>query len=89
VAVTAVFGFVVAAVAIVGGYFTTAQTALLLAFVLAVSSVGSPETLAPRVAGWCLAGVAATLAGWLLWPRSSHVALGATAAGSSARCRAS
>jgi uncharacterized membrane protein YccC len=80
-AATAIVGLAVCGVAVLGGYFATAQTTLLLAFVLAVASPGSLDTLALRVAGWCAAGLAATLAGWLLWPRSSHVALCAAAAG--------
>ena len=77
---TAAVTFAVTEVAVLGGYFATAQTGLLLAFVLAVSSVGSVDSLASRVAGWSLAGAVSILAGWLLWPRSSHAELRATAA---------
>jgi hypothetical protein len=38
------------------------------------------EATAPRVVGWMVAGGVAVLAGWLLWPRSSHVALRGLAA---------
>ncbi len=58
-----------------GGYFLNAQTALMLAFILSVTSVASLEATAPRVIGWIVAGGVAVLAGWLVWPRSSHVAL--------------
>jgi uncharacterized membrane protein YccC len=80
VAATAAVGFAVAGVGVLGGYFLTAQTALLLAFVLAVANPGSFDALLPRIMGWCAAGVAAILAGWLLWPRSSHMVLCTTAA---------
>jgi uncharacterized membrane protein YccC len=77
---TAAVTFAVTEVAVLGGYFATAQTGLLLAFVLAVSSVGSVDSLASRVAGWSVAGAVSILAGWLLWPRSSHAELRANAA---------
>jgi uncharacterized membrane protein YccC len=80
VAASAVVGFTLAGLAVLGGYFSSAQTALMLAFVLAVTNAGAVDVLPGRLSGWFVAGVVATLAGWLLWPRSSHVALRAIAA---------
>jgi uncharacterized membrane protein YccC len=80
VAASAVVGFMLAAMGVLGGYFLSAQTALMLAFVLAVSSAAGVDVLPARMIGWSAAGMLAVLAGWLLWPRSSHVALRGTAA---------
>jgi uncharacterized membrane protein YccC len=80
VAASAVVGFTLAGMAVLGGYFSSAQTALMLAFVLAVTSAAAVDVLPGRLSGWFIGGVVATLAGWLLWPRSSHVALRAIAA---------
>jgi uncharacterized membrane protein YccC len=77
---TLIVAFVLSAMGVLGGYFLSAQTALMLAFVLAVCNVGGLEALPDRLTGWATAGVVATLAGWLIWPRSSHVALYAKAA---------
>jgi uncharacterized membrane protein YccC len=75
VAASAVVGVTLAAMGVLGGYFVSAQTALMLAFVLAVTNVAALDVLPDRLSGWFIGGVVATLAGWLLWPRSSHVAL--------------
>ena len=80
VAASAVVGFALASISALRGYFLNAQTALMLAFVLAVTNVASLDALPPRVIGWAAAGVVAVLAGWLIWPRSSHVALRGLAA---------
>jgi uncharacterized membrane protein YccC len=80
VVLTAVVAFGLAGMGVLGGYFLSAQTALMLAFVLSVTSAAGLAALPERIAGWSTAGVAAVLAGWLLWPRSSHVALQAMAA---------
>ena len=80
VAATALVAFLVASLGVLGGYYLSAQTALLLAFVLSVTTSGGVDTWPTRVAGWALASVAAVLAGWFLWPRSAHVALQAIAA---------
>jgi uncharacterized membrane protein YccC len=51
-----------------GGYAVAAQTALMLAFVLAVTIPGSPATIGPRLLGWLGASVLSTLGGLYLWP---------------------
>ena len=76
----ALIGFGLAGMGVLGGYFVSAQTALILAFVLAVTNVATLDQLAARVTGWSVAGAIAVLAGWLIWPRSSHLALRGTAA---------
>ncbi|HEY2593783.1 MAG TPA: FUSC family protein, partial [Chloroflexota bacterium] len=80
VGATALVAFVLSGMGVLGGYFLSAQTALMLAYVLSVSSASGVEVLPDRVMGWLTAGVISTLAGWLIWPRSSHVALYAQAA---------
>jgi len=80
VAASALVGFVLSGLGVLGGYFLNAQTALMLAFILSVTNVASIEAMAPRVVGWIVAGGVAVLAGWLIWPRSSHVALRGLAA---------
>jgi hypothetical protein len=80
VAATAVVAFVLSGAGVLGGYYLGAQTALMLAFVLSVTNPAGLAELPDRVAGWSTAGVAAILAGWLIWPRSSHVALRSIAA---------
>jgi uncharacterized membrane protein YccC len=80
VVASALVGFALSGVGVLGGYFLNAQAALMLAFILAVTSVASLDAAAPRVAGWMVAGSVAVLAGWLIWPRSSHVALRGLAA---------
>jgi uncharacterized membrane protein YccC len=80
VGATALVAFVLSGMGVLGGYFLSAQTALMLAFVLAVSSASGVQVLPDRVVGWATAGVISALAGWLIWPRSSHVALYARAA---------
>ena len=80
VAASVIVGFALSIVGVLGGYFLNAQTALILAFVLAVTNVASIEALAGRITGWVGAGVVAALAGWLIWPRSSHVAFPCIAA---------
>ncbi|MGH2517379.1 MAG: hypothetical protein ACRDHP_17155, partial [Ktedonobacterales bacterium] len=68
-------GFAVSFASVFGGYVAAAQTALLLAFVLAVSIPAPPAAVVPRVAGWFLAGAVSTLAGVFLWPRFERLAL--------------
>jgi len=80
VAASVIVGFALSIVGVLGGYFLNAQTALILAFVLAVTNVAPMEALAGRITGWVVAGAVAALAGWLIWPRSSHVALRCIAA---------
>jgi uncharacterized membrane protein YccC len=80
VGASAVVGFVLSGFGVFGGYVLSAQSALMLAFILSVTSVAPMEAMAPRVVGWMVAGGVAVLAGWLVWPRSSHVALRGLAA---------
>jgi uncharacterized membrane protein YccC len=58
-----------------GGYLAAAQTALLLAFVLAVSLPASVAAIPLRVGGWFIAGTVATLAGVYFWPSFERVNL--------------
>jgi uncharacterized membrane protein YccC len=74
-AVMLVAGFTLAFAGVFGGYLAAAQTALLLAFVLAVS-IPAPVTAIPtRVGGWVFAGAVSTLAGVFFWPWFERVNL--------------
>ena len=78
-------GFCIQFVGVFGSYAAAAQTALQLAFVLAVS-VQVPATAAGgRVAGWLLAGAISVVAGVFLWPRFERLTLRREAASA---CRA-
>jgi uncharacterized membrane protein YccC len=68
-------GFTVAFASVFGGYLAAAQSALLLAFVLAVAIPGPVSAIPARVAGWMLAGAVSTLAGLFLWPWFERIAL--------------
>jgi uncharacterized membrane protein YccC len=70
-----VVGFVLWFAGVFGGYLAAAQTALLLAFVLAASIPATTSAIPARVSGWALAGAVSTLAGVFLWPWFEHVAL--------------
>jgi uncharacterized membrane protein YccC len=70
-----VVGFVLSFAGVFGGYLAAAQTALLLAFVLAASIPATTSAIPARVSGWALAGAVSTLAGVFLWPWFEHVAL--------------
>lgn len=75
-AVTMLFvGFAIAFSTVFGGYVAAAQTGMLLAFVIAVSIPAPPAAVPARVAGWVFAGIIATLAAVLLWPRFEQVKL--------------
>ena len=78
-------GLAVSFAGVFGGYASAVQTALLLAFVLAVSISAPPVALAPRLGGWLIAGAVSLLAGVFLWPRFEQVALHRQAASA---CRA-
>ena len=78
-------GLVVSFAGMFGSYASAAQTALLLAFVIAVSIPAPPTALAPRLGGWLIAGAMSLLAGVFLWPRFEQVALHRQAASA---CRA-
>lgn len=64
-----VVGFCVQFAGVFGGYAAACQPAVQLSFVLAASIAAPASSIGPRVAGWCLAGALATLAGVFLWPR--------------------
>jgi uncharacterized membrane protein YccC len=68
-----------------GGYAAAGQTALQLSYILASSIAVPAAAIGPRLAGWCAAGILATLAGTLLWPRFERDSLRREAA---AACRA-
>lgn len=68
-------GFWVQFAGVFGSYAAAAQTALLFSFVLAVSIAAPSTALGSRLAGWCMAGILATLAGTFLWPCFEHNSL--------------
>ena len=72
VAGTLLVAFVVQFLGVFGGYAVAAQTALLLAFVVAVSVPASTGAVWARVAAWTLAGGVSLAAGVLLWPRHAR-----------------
>ena len=78
-------GLAVSFAGVFGGYASAAQTALLLAFVLAVTISAPPAALALRLAGWLIAGAVSGLSAVFLWPRFERVALHRQAASA---CRA-
>jgi uncharacterized membrane protein YccC len=72
VAGTAVVAFAVQFSGVFGGYVVAAQTAMLLAFVVAVSIPGSAAAIPARLAAWSLAASLCLLAGVFLWPRHAR-----------------
>lgn len=72
VAGTMLAAFVVQFLGVFGGYVVAAQTAVLLAFVVAVSLPVPAGAAWARVAGWSLAGGISLAAGMLLWPRHAR-----------------
>ncbi|WP_037680109.1 FUSC family protein [Streptomyces griseus] len=80
VAGTVIVGFLVLFSGVVSSVLAGASTALLLAFVLPVSTSAPVSELPARLAGAGLASVAATLAISLLWPRPTTDPLSAPAA---------
>jgi uncharacterized membrane protein YccC len=67
--------FTVSFASVFGGYLAAAQSALLLAFVLAVAIPAPVSAIPTRIAGWLLAGAVATVAGLFFWPWFERVAL--------------
>jgi uncharacterized membrane protein YccC len=57
---------------VLGGYVAAGQTAILLAFVVAVSVPASTGGAWARVAAWTLGGGVSLAAGVLLWPRHAR-----------------
>ena len=78
--VMVVVGFTLAFTGVFGGYLAAAQTAMLLAFVLAVSIPAPVAAIPTRVEGWVFAGLVSTLAGVFFWPWFERVNLRARAA---------
>ncbi|MGA8415764.1 MAG: FUSC family protein [Candidatus Dormiibacterota bacterium] len=74
-AVMLVVGFVISFASVFGGYVAAAQTALLLAFVLAASVAAPASTIPTRLAGWALAAAVSTVAGVFFWPWFEHAAM--------------
>jgi uncharacterized membrane protein YccC len=72
VAATVLVAFAVQFLGVFGGYLAAAQTAVLLAFVVAVSIPAPAAAVWARVAGWALAGAISLAAGALLWPRHAR-----------------
>jgi uncharacterized membrane protein YccC len=69
---TMLAAFAVQFLGVFGGYVVAAQTAVLLAFVVAVSIPAPAGAAWPRIAGWALAGGISLAAGVLLWPRHAR-----------------
>src|SRR5580704_1289416 len=74
-AVMLVVGFVISFASVFGGYVAAAQTALLIAFVLAASVAAPVSAIPTRLAGWALAAAVSTVAGVFFWPWFEHAAL--------------
>jgi uncharacterized membrane protein YccC len=72
VAGTMLVAFAVQFLGMFGGYVAAAQTAVLLAFVVAVSVPASTGATWARIAAWTLAGGVSLAAGVLLWPRHAR-----------------
>lgn len=68
-------GLVVSFAGVFGGYLAAAQSALLLAFVLAVTVPAPPTAIPSRLLGWGIAGAVSTVASVVLWPGFEHSAL--------------
>jgi uncharacterized membrane protein YccC len=68
-------GFALSFAGVFGGYVLAAQTALLLALVLAVSISAPAADVPARIGGWMLAGVVSTLAGLFVWPTFERTSL--------------
>src|SRR5260370_23305985 len=74
VGASALVGFVLSGLGVFGGYVLSAQSALMLAFILSVTSVAPVEAMAPRVVGWMVAGGVAALGGVALSARPPPLA---------------
>lgn len=74
-AVMLVVGFALSFAGVFGGYLAASQTALLLAFVLAVTIPAPVSQVPSRLAGWVLAGAVSTVAGVFFWPWFERVTL--------------
>ena len=63
-----------------GGYFAASVSPLILGYVLAASVPAPMDAIPDRVLGWIVAGLAATVAGVVLWPRRERLLLREAAA---------
>jgi uncharacterized membrane protein YccC len=86
-AAMALVGFAVIFSGVVNGYIAAAQSAAILAFVLAVMVPAGAAEIPPRLAGWGLAAGLSTAAVLLLWPRRAQSALRASAGAAAASLR--
>lgn len=75
VAAMVVVGFAARFVGNLGGVYQAATSPVILSFVLGVTVPGDAGDVGPRVGGWLLAGVVATGAATLLWPRRQRRAV--------------
>jgi uncharacterized membrane protein YccC len=64
----AVVGFIVLFSGVVSSVLASASSGLLLAFILPVALSAPASSIPDRLAGWLMAGAAATIAGQVLWP---------------------
>jgi uncharacterized membrane protein YccC len=83
-AAMALVGFAVIFSGVVNGYIAAAQSAAILAFVLAVMVPAGAAEIPSRLAGWGLAAGLSTAAVLLLWPRRAQSALRASAGAAAA-----
>lgn len=67
-----VIAFVLQFAMALGGQFALGNNAAMLSYVLCAMVPASPESIAPRIAGWLTAMVAAAVVGTFLWPRSER-----------------
>ena len=70
--VTAVAGFGLTYVGVLGGYTVVMRTPLLLSVVLAASVQAPFSAASDRVAGWLIGATVSTLVALFLWPRRDH-----------------
>jgi len=79
-AVTLVVGFAVLFAGIVSSVLAASASALLVAFILPVTSPGPASAIPERLGGWVLAGLASLAAITLLWPAPTREPLRAPTA---------
>ncbi len=84
-AAMAIVAFAIIFAGVFDQYVAAAQRGAILAFVLAVMVPAHPAAIAPRIAGWLLAGALSTAALLLLWPRRAPSAVRAAAGEASLR----
>ncbi len=72
VALMVVVAFAVRLLGSFGGFWYASVSPAILSYVLATTTPGGTEDLGIRLAGWCLGGLAATVAALVLWPRQAR-----------------